>query len=129
MTDTASIRDAVLRTFDAYSRESIDDLARQFAARTTGFDADGGLLKSEEGLRSLLQEFDGAFWNKLTVRNLDVNVHDGVAVSTGYIEVISRSRTNGTSFEHFWRFSDIRVAEQGEWKILHFHFSPLHYLR
>jgi ketosteroid isomerase-like protein len=123
-----------LRAQEASVQQSIDEMVGAWEAGdfvkfadfyhrdTRGFFLDGGMLLVGFNVAALTAAYNAGFRADMSVRDLDVTRYGNVAVSVAYMDGVltlpGGGRVDGT-----WRYSDTRVMQDGEWKIVQDHFS------
>ena len=65
---------------------------------------------------------EAGFRADVVVRDLDVQVHGGTAMTVGYLEG-SLTMPGGMSLQGVWRYSESRVSTDDGWKVVQFHIS------
>ncbi len=53
-----------------------------------------------------------------------MQVYDSAAIVTAYF-VGTITFPEGVTIEGTWRYSETWIQHEGQWKIVHYHFSPL----
>ena len=131
--DVADVKAAVhefyvlLNSTDAADAEAYTQL---YAARNTIFAAGGGLLGRTTSLEGRKESFErrirgGLRNNYRQPRHSEVEVYSGMfAVETSYTTGSSTS-PKGTILPHRNRATRIWMKQDGQWKIVHQHYSPM----
>lgn len=119
----AEVREALLRTFSALNTRHLDEFLSYLMPRTQIFSHNGvGLRELDVGdwraRLQTVQEFN------LVPREIRIRVYGNTAVTAAYIHGTVRS-PSGWVEAGPWRYSEARIRDQGKWKILQMHFSPL----
>lgn len=87
-----------------------------------GFFLDGGSLLRGFNVAALTAVYNSGFRADLSVRDVDVKIYGEVAVSVAYLDGVL-TLPGGGLVEGTWRYSDTRVIQDGEWRIVQYHFS------
>lgn len=117
----------LLNSTDAADAEAYTQL---YAARNTIFAAGGGLLGRTTSLEGRKESFErrirGGLRNHYNQpRHSEVEVYGGMfAVETSYTTGSSTS-PKGTIMPHRNRATRIWMKQDGQWKIVHQHYSPM----
>lgn len=82
------------------------------------------LFNSATGRVGIRETFEMGFTFTLKFQGLKVKVHENTAVVTGYL-VGTVTEPNGKTSQVNWRVSVIRILQEAEWKIIHWHESSL----
>jgi hypothetical protein len=120
----ADVRASVEETLKAWSGGDLESFADFYHSDTRGFFMDGGVLVVGFDGNALRAGFESGFRAELTLRDLDVKVYESTAVSVAYLDG-SITLPNGTSIPGTWRYSEARVWDGSDWKIVQYHFSRL----
>lgn len=124
--DTA-VRNAVLAHYEAVNAGDIPTVIEQHAANFNGFLGDGAPLvhfKSRDAQRKAwIDESTIEFVSDLTVRDIVVEVVGDVAVAMFYLDG-SWGPKDDPQHGPF-RVTEVWVKQDGGWKELHHHDSPL----
>lgn len=122
----AEIRNAERAQLDAARRGDADGFASHFHQDMDVFWHDGRpLIQAPECQAELRIPFEQGFKMDFEYDNLRVRlITDTVAVLTGYLGGMIQ-RPDGNEFDMGFRLTTIRVKEEDEWKIIHWHESPM----
>ena len=106
-----------------------DGYIRYEAAGHTTFPPEGGLLGTNDSLevqrRNQQAVFDSGVHYNFELRHTEVKLLGSLtALTTGYVTGV-RSLPDGTSHRISWRRSAVWIKQDGIWKQVHRHFSPL----
>ena len=121
-TQEAEVRAAVAETLDAWTSGRFEDFAGFYHDDARGFFLDGGPLTGGFSVSALEAAQTMGFQTELELEGLEVSVYDGVAASAAYL-VGRLILPGGATVDGTWRYTDTRVLEDGEWKVVQFHFS------
>lgn len=83
-----------------------------------------GLFNSATGRIGIRETFAIGFLFNLHFQDIKVKVHENTAVVTGYLAG-TVTEPNGKTSQVNWRISVIRILQEAEWKIIHWHESSL----
>ncbi len=98
-------------------------IAQYLLSEHSRFPAEGLLV---EGFtkKDLKAAFDAGLKLEITARHLDVKIYGNTAIATGYIE--GSITLPGGIFEQIrQRFTEVWIKQEGKWKRVHIHSSPL----
>ncbi len=90
-----------------------------------GFGASGDLADHATDQAHLDTLYRLGYRASISHRDRTVRVYGNAALSTGYL-VGRFEKPDGTVQEGTFRYSEVRVREDGDWKLLQYHLSPLH---
>lgn len=122
---TAKVREEALAQAVAWNTGNIDTYKQHWYAGGTGFFLDGGLLTEfPEDWSGLKAQYDAGFKPNVEVRHLNVKIYDSTAIITGYA-VGTVTFPGDITIEGTWRWSQINIQHEGQWKVVHYHMSPL----
>jgi len=120
----AAIRTDVTSTLAALVEDDVDTFVDFFHDDVRGFFVDRTTMvegMSALAFRALLLT---GLQTNLVASDLDVNRYGDTAVSAGYLTGTVRL-PGGATRTGTWRYSDTRVLEDGLWKIVQYHISPI----
>lgn len=120
----AEVIEAVSATLAAWNGGDVAAFLSHFHPNANGFFLDGDLLRPALNGDHLENAYDAGFKPNMTVQHVKVKVHDGCAIVTGYL-LGTLATPNDSDLVGTWRFSEVRINDEGRWKILHYHFSLL----
>jgi ketosteroid isomerase-like protein len=103
--------------------------AKYLLPKGDSFPRNGGLLQPEEATaedaaRALRASFASGLRFQVTIQHLEVKVYGTAAVATFYTEGTTIGRDKSVAHGTY-RASYFWVKDHGQWKIAHFHISPL----
>jgi len=131
MSQEAEVRDELQRTFAALNAGQADGFLSYLMPRTQVFHGIAlhelgvdGVGLPELGVEHWRGFFEAGYEFDLMPREIKSQIHGNTAVTTAYIHGTVRS-PSGWVEGGPWRYSETRIRDQGEWKILQMHFSPL----
>ncbi len=114
----------VFATLEALVEGEVDTFVDFFHEDVRGFFVDRTAMvegMSALAFRALLLT---GLRTDLVASNLDVNRYGNTAVSAGYLTGTVRL-PGGATRTGTWKYSDTRVLEDGLWKIVQYHISPI----
>lgn len=120
----AEVRAAMTETLAAWAAGDFASFAGFYDVGARGFLLDGGLLVEGIDPAALRMGYEAGIRAQFTVRELDVRMVGGVALSTAYLDG-SITLPGGAARNGTWRYTDARVREGGVWKVVQYHFSDL----
>ena len=131
--ETATI-EAVLRSFTAaWNAGDAEAIAKHYhASGSSEFGGGGGLLRQPDTAELQAEWFDGlkrwfdagAEVRIRRIRHPDIKVYGNTAISARYIRLTVKNPNEGSTTATY-RSSLIWIKEDGTWKIVHVHQSPL----
>ena len=123
--ETDAIKAAIQEIFAAWDAGDAEAAAKHnHSSGGSNFYGGAGLLSlfNTAGLQAWFDA--GNKVNNRPIRHLDVKVYGDAAVSTGYWRGTT-TNPSGESQSTTWRGSSFWVKEDGIWKVVHGHTSPL----
>ncbi len=122
----AELREVEQAQLDAAKRGDADAFAAHFHQDMDVFWYDGRpLIQAPESQAALRQPFDQGVKMDMQFDDLRIRVFgESVAISTGNI-IGTISTPDGNKYEMGFRATSIRVKEGNDWKIVHWHESPI----
>ncbi len=121
----AEVRAALEATVAAWSAGDFDAFAAQYHADVRGFFLDGAPLARGFDAAALRMAFEAGLTADVSIRDVDVRVHDGAAVTVAYLEGAINLPGGAGAIGGTWRYSDTRVRADGAWKVVQYHISEL----
>ncbi len=118
------VRNAVTNTLDAWATGDFAAFTDFYHPDTRGFFMDGGILLKGVDPEVLQAGYDSGFRANLELRELDVKLYGDVAVSVAYLDG-SLTLPAGAEIPGTWRYSETRVRDGSEWRVVQFHFSEM----
>lgn len=120
----AEVTGAIRETLAAWGAGRFDDFSDFYHRDARGFHLDGGPLTGAFNQMTIQAAYAAGFRADVTLRDLEVRVFGDVAVAAGYLAG-TLTLPGGATIPGTWRYSETRVLEEGLWKVVQFHFSPL----
>ena len=121
----AEVKAAVMDIMNGYNSGNVDQIEKRLATHQNRYAADGGFLTSFMDGAEMRQAFQAGLKLNLQVQSLEIAVYGANAISTF---IISGTVTppNGTPRpDGPWRASFFLTKQDGVWKLVHSHQSPL----
>ena len=120
----AEVKAAVMDIVGGYNSGNVDQIERRLAPQQNRFQGEGGFLTSFN-TADLRQAFQSRLKINIEVRNLEAAVYGDSAVAT-FLMSPTVTPANGTPrTEGPWRVSYFLNKQDGGWKVVHAHQSPL----
>jgi ketosteroid isomerase-like protein len=117
-----AVQQSINEMVAAWEAGDFETFAGFYHQDTRGFFLDGGLLLQGFNVAALTMAYNAGFRAEMSVRDLDVKSYGEVSVSVAYMDGVL-TVPGGGQVEGTWRYSDTRVLQDGEWKIVQYHFS------
>ncbi|MCA1576949.1 MAG: serine hydrolase [Acidobacteria bacterium] len=118
------VKAAVMDIVAGYNSGNVDQIERRLAPQQNRFPGEGGFLVSFNAAE-LRQAFQGRFKINVDVQNLEAAVYGDSAIATFFM-ASTVTPPNGTPRkEGPWRVSYFLNKQEGGWKLVHAHQSPL----
>lgn len=119
----AEIRQALQETIRAWNQARVDDFVQQFDPAVRGFYLDGGLMSEGVSRDATQALYDQGFKVNMELRHLDIRVFGNTAIVAGYM--VGWVSQGGVTDRGTWRFTEVRVNQNGGWRAVQYHFSKL----
>ena len=120
----AEVKAAVMDIVSGYNSGNVDRIERRLAPQQTRFQGEGGFLTSFNA-PELRQAFQAQLKINIEVQNLEAAVYGDSAIAT-FLMASTVTPPNGTPRkEGPWRVSYFLNKQDGAWKLVHAHQSPL----
>ena len=121
----AEVKAAVMDIIAGFESGNVDQIQQRLAPQQNRFQGEGGLLTSFIDAASLRTAFGAGYKVKMDVKNLEAAVYGDSAITTFFagtsiIPPNGPSRTEGP-----WRNSFFWNKQNGAWKLIHAHQSPV----
>ncbi len=121
----AEVKAAVMDIVAGYNSGNVDQIERRLAPQQNRFRGEGGLLSSFVDAPELRQAFQAGFKVNMQVHNLEVAVYGNSAVATFFAGTTITPANGPPRTEGPWRCSYFWNKQDGAWKLVHAHQSPL----
>jgi len=121
----AEVKAAVMDLVAGYNSGNVDQIERRLAPHPNRFRGEGGFLTSFIDAPELRQAFQTGFKLKMEVHNLEVGVYGDSAIATFFAGTTVTPANGPPRTEGPWRCSYFWNKQDGAWKLVHAHQSPL----
>jgi hypothetical protein len=119
------IHAAMVESLAAWSDGDFQRLGTYFAEQTRGYMLGGNVLITGFDPEALEAAVSAGFSFSIEPREIDIMmVGETVAVAVATVEG-TITLPNGEVQEGPWQYSETRVLEDGRWKVVQYHFSPV----
>lgn len=105
--------DGDMETYLAYTSQDL-----------VGFDLHGDLADHARPYQSLRDLYEAGYHPHVKYRDRNLRKYGDTAVTTAYM-VGTIDEPDGSRDEGVFRYSEVRVKEDGVWKLIQYHLSPL----
>lgn len=119
----ADVRGALEETVRAWTEARVSDFVQQFDPQVRGFYLDGALLTEGVSREATQARYDAGFKVSMELRHVDVRLYGNTAVLAGYM--VGWVSSGGITDRGTWRFTEVRVNQEGRWRVVQYHFSKL----
>lgn len=120
----AEVKAAVMDMLAGYNSGNVDQIERRLAPQYNRFQGEGGFLTSFNGAEAR-QAIQTGFKFKFEVYNLEAAVYGDSAITTFFMQGNVMPPNGPTRIEGPWRVSYFWNKQDGAWKLVHAHQSPL----
>jgi CubicO group peptidase (beta-lactamase class C family) len=120
----AEVKAAVMDILGGFNSSSVDQIERRLAAQHNRFRGEGFLTTFIDAPQ-LRQAFQSGVKVNIQVHNLEVAVYDNSAVATFFANTTITPPNEPQRTEGPWRCSYFWNKQDGAWKLVHAHESPL----
>src|ERR1041384_1956963 len=120
----AEVKAAVMDVLAGYNSGNVDQIEKRLAPQHNRFLGEGGFLTSFNG-SDLRQAIQAGFKFKFEVYNLEAAVYGDSAITTFFMKGDVIPANGATRTEGPWRVSYFWNKQDGVWKLVHAHQSPL----
>jgi len=121
----AAVRASVEALLDAWTNGDFEDLASHYHSAVRGFFLEGAPLTRGFDPVALRMAWEAGLRADISLRELDVQIHDDAAVSVAYVDGSISLPGGQPPVSGTWRYSETRVSADGGWKVVQYHFSRL----
>lgn len=119
------VRAAMVESLAAWSAGDFQRLGTFFAEQTRGYMLGGSMLITGFNPEALQAAVSAGFSFSIEPHEIDIlMVDERVAVAVASIEG-TITLPGGDVQEGPWQYSETRILEEGRWKVVQYHFSPL----
>jgi CubicO group peptidase (beta-lactamase class C family) len=120
----SEVKAAVMDMIGGYNSGNVDQIERRLAPQQNVFQGQGGFLTSFNA-PELRQAFQARFKINIEVRNLEAAVYGDSAIATFFSDTTITPPNGPQRTEGPWRVSYFLNKQDGAWKLVHAHQSPL----
>jgi ketosteroid isomerase-like protein len=121
----AEVKAAVMDIVAGYNSGNVEQIERRLAPQQNRFQGEGGFLTSFVDAAELRQAFQTGFKVNMEVHNLEVAVYGDSAIATFFAGTTITPPNRPPRTEGPWRCSYFWNKQDGGWKLVHAHQSPL----
>ena len=121
----AEVKTAVMDIVAGYNSSNVEQIERRLAPQQNRFRGEGGFLTSFVDASELRQAFQTGFKVNMEVHNLEVAVYGNSAIATFFAGTTITAPNRPPRTEGPWRCSYFWNKQDGGWKLVHAHQSPL----
>ena len=121
----AEVKAAVMDIIAGFNSSNVDQIEKRLAAQQNRFQGDGGFLTSFIDATELRGAFQAGFKVKMEVNNLEAAVYGDSAITTFLVATTITPPNGPVRTEGPWRSSIFWNKQDGAWKLVHSHQSPL----
>jgi len=121
----AEVKAAVMDIISGFNSGNVDQIARRLAPQQNRFQGEGGFLTSFIDATELRGAFQAGFKVKMEVNNLEAAVYGDSAITTFFTATTITPPNGPVRTEGPWRSSIFWNKQDGAWKLVHSHQSPL----
>ena len=119
------VKAAVMDIIAGFNSSNVDQIQQRLAPQQNRFQGEGGFLISFINAAELKQAFQAGFKVKMEVKNLEAAVYGDSAVTTFFAATTITPPNGPVRTEGPWRSSIFWNKQDGAWKLVHSHQSPL----
>jgi CubicO group peptidase (beta-lactamase class C family) len=119
------VKAAVMDIVNGYNSGNVDQIAQRLAPQNNRFQGEGGFLTSFIDAAELRRAFQAGFKLKFEVQNLETAVYGDSAIATFFMSGTVTPPNGAIRREGPWRCSFIWNKQDGIWKLVHSHQSPM----
>ena len=121
----AEVKAAVMDIVAGFNSSNVEQIERRLAPGQNRFRGEGGFLSSFIEAPELRQAFQSGLKVNMQVHNLEVAVYDNSAIATFFAGTTITAPNGPPRTEGPWRCSYFWNKQDGAWKLVHAHQSPL----
>jgi CubicO group peptidase (beta-lactamase class C family) len=119
------VKAAVMDIAGGFNSANVDQIERRLAPQANRFYGEGGFLTSFINATELRGAFTSGFKVKMEINNLEAAVYGDSAITTFFANVTITPRNGPVRREGPTRNSFFWNKQEGSWKLIHAHQSPL----
>ena len=121
----AEVKAAVMDLVAGFNSGNVDQIQGRLSSQQNRFQGDGGFLISFIDATELRGAFQAGFKVKMEVNNLEAAVYGDSAITTFFMATTITPPNGLVRTEGPWRSSIFWNKQEGAWKLVHSHQSPL----
>jgi ketosteroid isomerase-like protein len=121
----AEVKAAVMDIIAGFNSSSVEQIEKRLAPQQNRFQGDGGFLTSFIDAIELRGAFQAGFKVKMEINNLEAAVYGDSAITTFFAATTITPPNGPVRSEGPWRTSIFWNKQDGAWKLVHAHQSPL----
>ena len=120
----SEVKAAVMEIVDGYNSGNVDQIERRLAPQQNRFQGEGGFLTAFNSA-DLRQAFQSRLKINIVVQNLEAAVYGDSAIATFFMGTTVTPANGAQRTDGPWRVSYFLNKQDGMWKVVHSHQSPL----
>jgi CubicO group peptidase (beta-lactamase class C family) len=121
----AEVKAAVMDIVAGFNSGDVDQIQKRLTPQTNRFYAEGGFLSPFINAAELKGAFQAGFKVRVEVRNLEAAVYGDSAITTFFAGTTITPPNGPQRTEGPWRSSYFWNKQDGTWKLVHAHQSPM----
>jgi CubicO group peptidase (beta-lactamase class C family) len=121
----AEVKAAVMDIIGGFNSGNVDQIERRLAPQHNRFRGEGGFLTAFIDSAEVRQAIQVGYKLNFEVYNLEAAVYGDSAVTTFFMQGTITPRNGAPRTEGPWRTSYFWIKQDGAWKLVHAHQSPL----
>ncbi len=121
----AEVKSAVMDIIAGFNSGNVEQIERRLAPQQNRSQGDGGLLTSFIDAVELRGGYQAGFKMKVEIHNLEAAVYGDSAIATFFMGTTITPPNGPPRTEGPWRSSYFWNKQDGAWKLVHVHQSPL----
>ena len=121
----AEVKTAVMDIVAGFNAGNVDQIERRLAPQHNRFQGEGGFLTSFIDSAELRGAFQAGFKVKVEINNLETAVYGDSAIATFFMRGVVTPPNGTARTEGPWRSSYFWNKQDGTWKLIHSHQSPM----
>ena len=121
----AEVKAAVMDIVTGFNAGNVDQIERRLAPQHNRFQGEGGFLTSFIDAAELRRAFQAGFKVNFEINNLETAVYGDSAIATFFMRGVITPPGGAPRTEGPWRSSYVWNKQDGTWKLIHSHQSPM----
>ena len=122
--DKAAVMTVMTSALDAYNAGDVERFFQDMHPKATSFGAYGNRMDAGSDAETLSESFAAGYKTNLAFEDLDLVFFDDVVCATGYLTG-AVTLPGGEPESVVWRLTVMLIKEEGQWKMVHTHSSPM----